>query len=68
MRLRRTTFRICITALLACACISTAAAAGVERLTRISLTVADLQRTEKFYHDGLGFTRVAEQTLSDAAY
>lgn len=54
--------------LLGCICTFNADAAGVVRLTRISLTVADLHRSEAFYRDGLGFQRVSEQTLSDPVF
>jgi catechol 2,3-dioxygenase-like lactoylglutathione lyase family enzyme len=42
--------------------------AAVIRIERITVTVADLARTEQFYHDGLGFERVGEVTLTDPAF
>jgi catechol 2,3-dioxygenase-like lactoylglutathione lyase family enzyme len=53
-----------------CAWISVLAAsadAAVTRIERITVTVADLARTEQFYRDGLGFERVDEATLTDPA-
>ena len=41
--------------------------ADVTRMDRITLTTADLSRTEAFYRDGLGFTTVSRQTLDDPA-
>lgn len=42
--------------------------AAALRLERITLTVSDLGRTEAFYHDGLGFERVAQSDIDDPAY
>ena len=39
--------------------------AAVTRIERITVTVADLARTEQFYRDGLGFEKVGEATLTD---
>jgi catechol 2,3-dioxygenase-like lactoylglutathione lyase family enzyme len=40
----------------------------VTRLLRISLPVADLDRTETFYREGLGFEAVGSATHDDAAF
>jgi catechol 2,3-dioxygenase-like lactoylglutathione lyase family enzyme len=68
MRLPSRIFAGVFAALLGCLCTFAVDAAGVVRLTRISLTVADLNRSKAFYRDGLGFKRVSEQTLSDPAF
>lgn len=38
------------------------------KLDRIALTVSNLEQTERFYREGLGFTRVKQITYSDSAY
>jgi catechol 2,3-dioxygenase-like lactoylglutathione lyase family enzyme len=43
------------------------ARAAVVEVERISLTVADLDRTERFYHDGLGFVTVGHRHVEDPA-
>ena len=43
------------------------ARAAVVEVERISLTVADLDRTERFYHDGLGFVIVGRRHVEDPA-
>jgi catechol 2,3-dioxygenase-like lactoylglutathione lyase family enzyme len=43
------------------------ARAAVVEVERISLTVADLDRTERFYRDGLGFVTVERRHLEDPA-
>jgi catechol 2,3-dioxygenase-like lactoylglutathione lyase family enzyme len=42
--------------------------ADVTRLERITLTTADLSKTEAFYRDGLGFTTVSRRMLDDPAW
>ena len=49
------------------ACAAGAARAAVVKVERISLTVADLDRTERFYHDGLGFVIVGRRHVEDPA-
>ena len=44
-----------------------AAFADVVEVERISLTVADLARTERFYRDGLGFVIVGRRHVEDPA-
>jgi catechol 2,3-dioxygenase-like lactoylglutathione lyase family enzyme len=41
--------------------VTAAARAAVVEVERISLTVTDLNRTERFYHDGLGFVTVGRR-------
>jgi catechol 2,3-dioxygenase-like lactoylglutathione lyase family enzyme len=41
--------------------------ADVVEVERISLTVADLSRTERFYRDGLGFVTVERRHIEDPA-
>ncbi len=48
--------------------VSLDAQADTEALTRITVTVADLDRTETFYRNGLGFQRVARRDIDDPAY
>jgi len=43
------------------------ARAAVVEVERISLTVADLDRTERFYRDGLGFVTVGRRHVEDPA-
>jgi catechol 2,3-dioxygenase-like lactoylglutathione lyase family enzyme len=43
------------------------ARAAVVEIERISLTVADLARTERFYRDGLGFVTVGRRHVEDPA-
>lgn len=52
---------------LALAVLAGHAAAGVVRVERIVLTVADLDRTEAFYRDALGFQPVERTERTDAA-
>jgi catechol 2,3-dioxygenase-like lactoylglutathione lyase family enzyme len=42
-----------------------AARAAVVEVERISLTVTDLNRTERFYHDGLGFATVGRRHIEN---
>jgi catechol 2,3-dioxygenase-like lactoylglutathione lyase family enzyme len=44
------------------------ASAAVVAIENISLTVADLDRTERFYRDGLGFTTVGRRHVADPAW
>ena len=44
---------------------ATPAVAGVIRIDRITLTVADLARTEQFYRDAFGFTTVRQGVSND---
>ena len=44
------------------------ASAAVIAIENISLTVADLDRTERFYRDGLGFTTVGRRHIADPAW
>ena len=47
---------------------ATNATAAVLRIDRISMTVADLDRTEKFYREGLGFRTVRRERLNDPGW
>ena len=44
------------------------ASAAVVAIENISFTVADLDRTERFYRDGLGFTTVGRRHVADPAW
>jgi catechol 2,3-dioxygenase-like lactoylglutathione lyase family enzyme len=61
--------RIVRALLLAVALVGVAGTAGaaVLRIDRITLTVADLSRTEAFYRDGLGFETVRQAGSNDPA-
>ena len=48
--------------------IATNATAAVLRVDRISMTVADLGRTEKFYRAGLGFQTVKRERIKDLGW
>ena len=47
---------------------ATNAMAAVARIDRISMTVADLGRTERFYREGLGFQTVKRERLNDPGW
>lgn len=44
------------------------ARADALRVERVTLTVSDLERSEAFYRDGLGFERVGSASYDDEAY
>jgi len=43
----------------------TLAEAGVSKIERIVITVSDIARTERFFHDGLEFETIGKKTVID---